>query len=507
NYPNRTEVITYQLLTPYYFNITLPEERSVVYILVHGMINGRDFYDTAERGISVNDEPEFNVTAPSAAFVGTNVVINWSIPTTAGSHTENTSVFWDTVSHASAIDGANYAHHSDVLDGDDSRTYEIMLTMPGQAGTVYFVIHCAIVLHGYEYYSTSEHTIELIEEPSVTVTKAPANAFVGADVQFIWTVSAAGSLVEETAIHWDTTSHAGSMDVASYPEMSLWMIGEEDQTYDVTFEMPDEPGTLYFIAHALVLGQDFYVTEELSIVIRDLPTVSVTGLVDEAFVTEEVTVDWEVTGALETDNFITMVLWDVVSHADDPDPANYAIASYGIEWKEAGQYTYRLELPEIATTIYLIASADVKGVNVVSEEVAIEVKALPSVGTIDVPLEAEGGESVTVSFTLNDVDDPETVELVWDTKSQEGGFEYPNTLVATDDGNGTWSVELEVPNEDMEIWYRVHIIDDGNEAYSEEGLIEVDKKKDPEDDSPGFTMLLVVVAISLVAVYVVTDRR
>ncbi|NIP35184.1 MAG: hypothetical protein GWN39_09515, partial [Thermoplasmata archaeon] len=71
NYPNRTDVVTYQLLSPYYFNITLPDEGAVVYILVHGMINGRDFYDSAERGIAVYEEPEFDIIAPEAAFKGT----------------------------------------------------------------------------------------------------------------------------------------------------------------------------------------------------------------------------------------------------------------------------------------------------------------------------------------------------------------------------------------------------------------------------------------------------
>ncbi|NIP35187.1 MAG: hypothetical protein GWN18_09570, partial [Thermoplasmata archaeon] len=134
-------------------------------------------------------------------------------------------------------------------------------------------------------------------------------------------------------------------------------------------------------------------------------------------------------------------------------------------------------------------------------------RALPSVGSVSEPVDAEGGGTVTVSFTLNDTSDPETVEFVWDTKSQEGGTDYPNKLVATGDGNGTWSVEFEVPNKDQEIWYRVHIIDDGNEVYSPEGMFEVNKKeKETEDDSPGFTMLLAVVAISLLALYVVTYR-
>jgi len=614
NYPNRTEVIAYQLLTPYILTITLPSEPSNVFILVHGMINGRDFYDVAERAIGVDAEPDFNVTAPVAAFKGTNAVINWSIPTTSGAHTQNTSVFWDTVSHADDINGSNYAHHSDVLPGDDMRTYEVTLAMPDELGSVYFVVHCTIKMHGYEFYTATEHTIEIIERPTVTmtqyaesafegegvqftwtvsapagaveetaihwdtashagsldiasypevsvwmigeddrtydvtfempdgvgtlyfiahalvlgedfyvteelsivirevptitVTQSPAMAFVGADVHFVWTVDAPTSAVSETAIHWDTVSHAGALDVSAYPEASVWMIGEDDQTYDVTFEVPDEAGTLYFIAHALVYGRDFYVAEELSIVIRELPTVAITSYGDEAFMDEKVAITWEVTGALETDNFITMVHWDAVSHMDDPLTANYVEHSYGIEWKEAGVYTYNLELPGWVGTIYLMASADVAGMTFVSPiEATIIFKALPSVTNVTVPEEVDGGKKATVTFVLQDVDDPEMVELLWDTKSQEGGTDYPNTVVATDNGNGTWTVEFEVPNEDTDIFYRVHVQDDGNDVYGPESAFGVKKKVKDDDDTPGFAMVLVVMALSLIAVFVVTGRR
>ncbi len=507
-YPNRTDVISYQLLSPYYFNITLPDVQTNVYIMVHGLINGRDFYDSTERAIGCYWEPEFNVTAPVAAFEGRNVVIAWSIPTTAGAHTENTSVFWDTVSHAGAMDGDNYAYRSDVLPGNDSRSYEVMLTMPSEEGTVYFVVQSVVKMYLTEFYTTVEHTIEIIGEPAVTVTQFPDEAFVDADVQFVWTVSAPAGAVEETAIHWDTTSHAGSLDIASYPEVSVWMIGEEDRTYDVTFEMPGSAGTLYFIAHALVLGEDFYVTEELSITVRGLPTVSITTYTEEAYEGETATIEWEVTGALETDNFITMAHWSPVSHIDDPVPSNYPDNSYGINWKASGEYSYELELPMWAGTLYLIVSADVQGVTYVDpNEVAITIKALPSVANVTEPEGQQGGKTATLTFKLDNVDDPEKVEVLWDTSSHEGDTDYPNTVVATDSGNGTWTVEFEVPNEDTDIFYVVHVQDGGNDVYSEEGNFAVTKKKKDDTDSPGFTMLLMVVALSLIALYVATDRR
>ncbi len=611
-YPNRTAVITYQLLSPYYFNITLPEDPAVVFIMVHGLINGRDFYDAMERGISANAEPEFEVTAPVAAFKGTNVVINWSIPTTAGVQLENTSVYWDTVSHASTIDKDNYAYRSDVLPGDDSHPYGVILAMPDEEGTVYFVVHCVIKMHGYEFYTAAEHTIEIIPEPTITVTQypegafadedvlfvwtisapagaveetaihwdttshagvpdvaaypqvsvwmigeddqtydvtfempdeagtfyfiahalvlgedfyvveelsivirepptitvtqSPDSAFVDEDVQFVWTVSAPASAVAETAIHWDTNSHAGALDVSAYPQASVWMIGEDDQTYDVTFEMPDEAGTLYFIAHAIVYGKDFYVAEELSIVLRDLPTVSITTYTEEALMGETVAIIWEVTGALESDNFITMVHWDVISHIDEPLPANYVDNSYGIEWKEAGVYSYNLDIPNWAGTLYLIASADVAGMTFVDpNEVAITFKALPSVTNVTGPDKVDGGKKATVTFSLEDVDDPEKVEVLWDTESQEGGTDYPNTVVATDNGDGTWTVEFKVPEKETDVFYKVHVQDDGNDGYGPESSFKVKEKI--EDDSPGYTFVLVICAMAVIAVYIASDRR
>jgi len=503
-YPNRSAVVSHQLLDPYQFNITLPWERSVVYFLVHGLINGRDFYDTLERAISVVEEPELLVTAPVAAFKGTNVVVNWSVPNTAGAYIEDTSTYWDTVSHASATVKENYAHRSDVLPGSDLREYQVMLAMPNDASSVFLVVHCMLKLHGYEFYA-DEVEIPLIDEPTVTVTQYGEEAFVDADSQFVWTVSAPGGAVEETAIHWDTASHAGSIDVASYPHASVWFIGEDDRTYDVTFEMPSSPGTVYFIAHALVLGQDFYVAEELSMEVRALPTVSITSFPEEGFAGALVTLEWEVTGARETDPFGTYVHWDSTSHIDEPLPGNYAEHSQSIDWDLSGSYSFQLGLPPAAGSVYLIVSADVAGVTFVDpNEVAITVKALPSVVGVSGPAKVDGGKRANITFTLEDVDDPEKVELLWDTESRENATDYANSAEATDNGDGTWTVEFKVPDKDAEVFYRVHVQDGGSDVYSDEGTFKV---KEKADDSPGPGFVMAVVALSLLAVLVASSRR
>ena len=504
-YPNRSAVITHQLLDPYYFNITLPGESCVVYILIHALINGRDFYDTLERAISVIEEPSLDASVPVAAFKGTNVVVAWTISNTAGTYITDTSVYWDTVSHSSAMTKENYAYRSDVLAGNDSRAYEVMLAMPGDEDSVYLVIHCTMKLYGYEFYTDEELQIPLIDEPTVTVTQHADEAFVDEDVQFVWTVSAPGDAVEETAIHWDTTSHAGSIDVASYPHASLWFIGEDDRTYDVTFEMPATPGTVYFIAHAKVLGQDFYVADELSINVRALPTVSITTVPDEGLAGSLITVEWVVTGAEATDAFGTFVHWDTTSHIDEPLPSNYAEHSQSIDWDLSGSYSFQLNLPPGAGTVYLIVSADVQGETFVDpNEVAITVKVLPSVAGVNGPAKLDGGKRANITFTLEDVDDPEEVEVLWDTESHDNATDYANSVQATDNGDGTWTVEFKVPDKDTEVFYRVHVQDEGADVYSDEATIKV---KESVDDSPGPGFVMAVFALSLLAVLVASSRR
>jgi hypothetical protein len=505
-YPNRTEVITYQLLTPFYFNITLPDEQSIVFIMVHGLINGRDFYDSAERSIGVNLEPKFNVTAPVAAFEGTNAVINWSIPTTAGAYIENTSVYWDKMSHSSAMDIANYAFRSDVLDGNAARTYEVMLAVPNDAEAVYFIVHCAVKMYGYEFVTDVEHTVEIIEEPTVEVTEYPGSAFVGADVGFVWTVSAPAGAVEETAIHWDTTSHAGSINIDSYPEASVWMIGEDDRTYDVTFEMPDDPGTLYFIAHARVLGADFYVAEELSITLRDVPTISFTSIPEEGYAKGKVEAEWKIEKTMEGDDFATYIHWDTTSHADTLDPQEYSGHSEAIDWDSANAYSFELTMPDDPGTLFVLLSADVEGVTVVaSQEGAITVKALPKVENVTAPDKAvDGGKKATITFSLEDVTDPDNVEVLWDTESHANETGYANTATATDNGDGTWSADIKTPEKSVDVFYRVHVEDDGNHGYTPEASFQV---KEVADDSPGAGFVMAVVALSLLAVLIANARR
>jgi hypothetical protein len=284
------------------------------------------------------------------------------------------------------------------------------------------------------------------------------------------------------------------------------MIGEEDRTYDVTFEMPDEAGTLYFIAHALVMGKDFYVAEELSIAIRELPTVSITDHTEEALAGEVATIEWEVTGTLETDTFGTFVHWDTTSHIEEPIPNNYAEHSSNIDWDASGTYSFELTLPDSAGTIYVLVSADIQGMTFEDpDEVAITVNVLPSVSDVTGPDgEVDGGDKVNVTFTLDDVADPDKVEVLWDTETHDNDTDYPNSVVATDNGDGTWSVEFDAPDKDAEVFYVVHVEDDGTDVYTPEDSFTV---KEKEDDSPGSTLVLAIVALSLVAVYVATDRR
>jgi hypothetical protein len=137
-------------------------------------------------------------------------------------------------------------------------------------------------------------------------------------------------------------------------------------------------------------------------------------------------------------------------------------------------------------------------------EVAITVKVPPSVADVQGPSKVEAGKKASVTFALDNATDPDSVEVLWDTESRQNATDYANSAAATDNGDGTWTVEFEVPEKGDEVYYRVHVEDDGSDVYSPEESFKVTEKA---DDSPGPGFVMAVVAISILAVLIGSSRR
>ena len=126
---------------------------------------------------------------------------------------------------------------------------------------------------------TGEEIGEVIppQIPEITVLSAPTTAEAGQEISFSWRIEGLETTIPHTAIHFDYSSNPGAYDVEVTPGAS----GYGSLTPDFAsgeFSIPDEfsatvtpdqTGTLYYRAHAIIDGKNYW-TNERSIAVSEV---------------------------------------------------------------------------------------------------------------------------------------------------------------------------------------------------------------------------------------------
>lgn len=110
------------------------------------------------------------------------------------------------------------------------------------------------------------------ENIEISVVTAPQTARVGEPVNISWKVSGAEKTISHTAIHYDYTSHPGTFGSDIGPQASEYLKLTSEYasgSFNIpnTFSaivIPYQAGTLYYRAHAIVDGKNYW-TDEKSI--------------------------------------------------------------------------------------------------------------------------------------------------------------------------------------------------------------------------------------------------
>lgn len=91
---------------------------------------------------------------------------------------------------------------------------------------------------------------------AVTVTDAPDSGEPGEEVEICWDVDGEGE-IPHTAVHWASESQSGDdVTFSDYDAGAAYPGGEQSPeqlpaSVCATVTLPDEEGTLYFVAHAM----------------------------------------------------------------------------------------------------------------------------------------------------------------------------------------------------------------------------------------------------------------
>ena len=409
-----------------------------------------------------------------SVYAGEEVFVTYTIELTNLTYlnVSYTAVHWDTESHAGNLDFTLYPYESNILSGEADGSYTVNFTSPTEEGTVYFIVHA--IVNGTDHYVPSEHEVEVLPIPEISMTEAPLAALVDTEAEVSWTITLADPEdVLSTAVYYDVEGHGPAIDKGDYPFVSEVREGAEGNAYSANISLPVSEGPVYYIIHASINGRDFYSIDEYIMTAKPVPTVSLVQAPPVVFVDENILINWTIEEADAGNVPHTAVHWDTVSHADTPlNLSEYGNVSEVLQGSETGNYSVTITSPSEPTIVYFVVHAEVLGHDFYADqEFALEVKALPTIQVISAPDAAFAGEEAHMLWNVSGAD-PANVShaaVHWDNLSHAGELDY--TLYANMQMGGPggdlseYLATLETPDEEVTLYYIFHARVHGRDFY------------------------------------------
>jgi len=300
----------------------------------------------------------------------------------------------------------------------------------------------------------------------ISLKSAPDVVYTGEQVDLEWWVNLtvwSSTDVTQTGIHWDTISHTGVPDLSDYPNASAMLPGEVDGDYTVSIVAPDDPGTIYFIIHAIAGGNDLYAPMAYSVQVVPPPELTLVASPDDAMEGSKVMIDWLVANAATTDISHTAVHWDTTPHGQPLDFNSYTVMVPGYEGTMEGEYHANLTAPEGPATIYFILHAIVDDEDFyASMEYTVEVHDTPAV-TLDLaPEMATVDDVVEIRWTVSSPlpGDVTHTAVHWDVTSHGEPLDFTNyanaVLGSMGSMTGEYFANVTVPSTPGKVYFVVH---------------------------------------------------
>jgi hypothetical protein len=381
DYANMVEGMDGSPVNDYKAMFTAPATSGSVFFVVHAIIMDEHFYAVMEYEVMVMEAPVISLVQHTGkVFVDGTAMFWWDIDGVDAADVAHTAVHWDTSSHANGdMDHMDYPNMLLGEDGGEDSDYMASMDAPGSPATVYFVVH-AIVM-GHDFYAGMEYMVMVVDTPTVSLVAKSDYAYLGEEATVWWDVDgAAEEDLTHTAVHWDTTSHAGGEpDFNAYANMVLGGDGAPDSDFIATFDVPEDPFKVYIIVHAIVLGEDFYAEMEYSIDVFPEPDFNNIVFKEKVKAGDEITVRFTIGTNTSSERISHVgVHWDTISHGEPLDFNKYANAET-VEPNINGVYAVTFNVPEEAGTVYFVIHSIIDGNHFYAEDtesmVTVEEKA------------------------------------------------------------------------------------------------------------------------------------
>ena len=342
---------------------TAPTSMDTLYFVVHVIVNEMDNYGEMEYHVMVIDTPAFDLVSPSEkVFAGDDIQIMWDIWNVDNLEVAHTAVHWDTTSQGTPLDFQAYTNTEMAMNNEPHTAYMATLAAPMSTGSVFFVVH-AIVMEEH-FYAVMEYEVMVIMRPTITLGDAPDLVYVEDSIDIWWDIDDVDMAdVEHAAVHWDITSFGMPLDFSAYANTEMAMDGTPNYDRKAMFNALNTPDTLYFVIHAVVLGENFYAEMEYSVDVTTLPTIDDIDFDVKVEVDDKVTVTFSIPDIDVSRVSHVGLHWDTESQGTPLDFNNYANAET-VDPNAEGTYIITFKVPDKEGTVYFVIHSVIDGENV-----------------------------------------------------------------------------------------------------------------------------------------------
>jgi len=198
-----------------------------------------------------------------------------------------------------------------------------------------------------------------VEILNVPATAAPGKAFAA-----VWRVNSPDERnIQHTAVHYGPQPESEPLTLTSYPNLTPVQSGTIPANF-TTFIIINSTGNMYFRAHAIIEGVNYWSSEKI-IVVSSLPTITVTAIPNRVVENTNYSIRWNVSGGTAGDISKTDLIWDFKKgNASVSDYSRYTPSMTG---RTPMEFSQTLRAPQ-SGTIYFRVHAVVDGIEIFSDE-------------------------------------------------------------------------------------------------------------------------------------------
>lgn len=229
--------------------------------------------------------------------------------------------------------------------------------------------------------------------PTISIIDSPESAKEGHNVRIVWGIrSDVPKSATHTAVHYDLLSHAGDFGtkiapgISGYPFMTQEYIQGAYPVpgkYYTDFRAPFGVKSIYFRAHSIIDGMNYWTDEQMIRIDKEVPMISFIDVPKSVPEGTKISAYWIIDTTIPLTTLNTALLYDTVSHLGafgekvDPSLSGYSDLMDGFVYEITTlpkTFSHTIDAPRGAEYAYLRAHTVINGKHYWTDEAKVAIE-------------------------------------------------------------------------------------------------------------------------------------